>query len=208
MNWLALLAVLGACKGDRTSEPPVASPAPKPELPSIVRDAGLADAPGAIAFSTTIGDDGIGPIKAANEITVATLGKLVPGLDVASRAVGTQDEITLSYRSNRVLVLIVDRASDNKLVRMDVYDPMFATASGIGIGSLVKELDERHPEVRCQRAGGRIACATPKYKRLAFAVQDDARAPAASPAGAGSDELLDPDQLRNQAIVLISWQAL
>lgn len=119
-----------------------------PVAPPVVAD------PVGPGFATAITPEGIGPFAAGLENSVGAIGRRVPGLRVVSQKDSSEshdiDKITVSRADAPVLTLIMNnyRGAD-PLFTVAARDPLFRTATGVGVGSTVQELAARHAGVAC-----------------------------------------------------------
>lgn len=113
-------------------------------------DAAVAAAP----FSTIISSAGVGPFHVKTPDDEAAIAKLVPGFDVTPSVNESEahelHEYTIGHGTTQSLFVIMDAYRDGAIATIDVFDPMFATASGIRVGSTIGELAAAHADVVCR----------------------------------------------------------
>jgi hypothetical protein len=169
--WCLVLAALAACGSSRTSGP--------------ITAADPATAAPKRAFATTISSTGVGPLGARTPDDKDVIAGLLPGLTVELNRNEAEDhdvdEYTIKQGDKVVLFVVMDRyrSSANEMFRIDVFDPMFATATGIAVGSTVGALAAKHPDTACKlerydpdadiyRVDRRLYCETPAVPNVAF----------------------------------------
>ncbi|MBA3538184.1 MAG: hypothetical protein H0T79_01010 [Deltaproteobacteria bacterium] len=185
---LSLIAAGAACK---KTEPPTPTGAGSGGPVIIVgsgsgsgsapADASSPDASG-IGFATTITPDGVGPITAKTPPT--TVASLFPGLEVEHDIQETEaskaEYFNFSKSTQPVLSVVVDDFTDaNAIFKVVITDPMFATATGIGVSSTIMDLAKKHPDTKCyfekydaeadaERVEQRLFCEAASLPRLSF----------------------------------------
>lgn len=166
-----VLAALAACGAPRT--------------PGLGGGAGASPTGPKPAFPTTISSAGVGPLGAKTPDDRDAITALLPGLTVElERNEGEGHDLgeyTVNQGDRRVLFVVMDRYrdGDHKMFRIDVSDPMFATASGIAVGATVGALAAKHPDTVCRferydpeadiyAVERRLFCETPALPHVAF----------------------------------------
>jgi hypothetical protein len=156
----ALAMTLAACAAAEAAPPPDAGPAPR--------------------FATTITPDGVGPITARTD--PARLRRLFPGLELVRRHDEGEDhafdELTLSRGGRAALRVIVDEfKSSSQPFRVDVFDPMFTTPTGLSVASTVAEVAAALPDLGCRYArfadnpehfDRALSCRSARLPRISF----------------------------------------
>lgn len=184
MRWLVLAALFAACsKGKK--------PTPKHDDARVVpADATVADAavdaapPDAPQMSTTITSDGVGPITAdTNDVDDFT--RLMPGFSAKGEHHEAEDysydEILIAKDKLQVLRAVVQ---DEHLFKVEVDEPMFATESGVTIGTSVAELVAKVADIKCvyetydpeadaERVERSLRCDSEKLPRVLFEIDYD-----------------------------------
>lgn len=134
--------------------PVVTTPVPQVpvvEAAVVAPEVAPAEDPG---FPTAITTRGIGPFGPGLKGDLKAIRRLVPGLAVTSRHDESEahdiEEIKVSRARKPVLTMILNhyRLAD-PLFTITAKDPMFATGTGIAVGSTVKDLTARHPDTVC-----------------------------------------------------------
>lgn len=149
MRWILIVAVCVSCKGSK-------QPPKRDDAAIVVIDAAAADAPhdapviDASALTLVIASDGVGPITAkANDEDA--FKKLLPGFVIKSEHHEAEDvsydEITASKDGRPILRAVID---GDKLFKVEVKDPMFATAAGVGVGMTAADLATKMTDLKCR----------------------------------------------------------
>lgn len=156
-----------ACGSGRTGAPPVENTTPP------------------AAFSTVLSSAGVGPLGSDTPDDRDAIARLVPGLTVTlSENVAEDHEIheyTAAQGERRVLFVVINASSGPtpRVFRIDVHDRLFATATGIGVGSTIGALAAKHPDTACRfarydpaadiyRVDRRLYCEAGSLPHLAF----------------------------------------
>lgn len=149
MRWLVLAALCFGCKGKQP-------PTPKRDDARVQPiDAAVADAPvdaappDAPKMSTTITPAGVGPIT-VKHIDEDDYKKLLVGLTVTSKHREGEDfmydEYIAKQGETQVLRAVI---SDRSLFKIEVTDPMFATAAGVAVGMTVAHAAAKMKDLKC-----------------------------------------------------------
>lgn len=149
MRWLVLAASCLACSKGKQAPPPKHDDARVVAIDATVADAAVDAAPDAATLPLTITSDGVGPITAKVK-DEEQFGKLLPGFTVKSERREAEDyafdEITASKGATQILRAVIQ---DKALFKVEVDDPMFATASGVAVGTTVADLVAKLPDTKC-----------------------------------------------------------
>jgi hypothetical protein len=179
MRWLVVAALCAGCKNKPAPQPKYedARPAPADAASAdAVIDAAPLDAP---AMSTTITSDGVGPLT-AKHIDEDDYKELLVGLTITSEHKEGEDfmfdEYIASRGTTRVLRAVI---SDRSLFKIEVLDPMFATAAGVSVGMTVAELAAKTANIQCvfeiydpsadaERVDRALRCESPRLPHVKF----------------------------------------
>src|SRR5260221_7008257 len=117
--------------------------------------AAVQEPPANATFSQTITSASIGPLTPTTNPKI--IAAMFPGMDVATKhdegEDHSSDDTTVSLHGGAaVLHVIVDNMRDaNTIFRVDVVGSMFATVTGIRVGSTVADFIAKYPEAECRR---------------------------------------------------------
>jgi hypothetical protein len=184
MRWLVVAACFAvACKSKQAPKRDDARVAPA--------DAAAADAtldapapPDAATLAMTITGDGVGPITADVD-DEEELAKRLPGFKVSSEHHSAEDfeydELTATKDGKRVLRAVV---IGNKLFKVVVYDPMFATESGVTVNMTAGNLAAKVKDLECvyekytaeddaERVDRSLRCQSESLPRVMFEIDHD-----------------------------------
>jgi hypothetical protein len=149
MRWLVVAALLVGCKG-KQAPPPKRDDAALQPIDAVVADAAV-DAPAidASVMSTTITPTGVGPIT-AKHIDEDDYQELLVGMTITTNHREGEDfnfdEYVAKKGKTQILRAVV---TDKNLFKIEVYDPMFATAAGVTTGMTVAEAAEKMKDLKC-----------------------------------------------------------
>jgi hypothetical protein len=147
MRWLALAALCAGCKGKQPPPPKHEDARPAPADAAI--DAPVDAPPDAPAMSTAITSDGVGPIT-AKHIDVEDYKQLLSGMTVTADHKEGEDFMYDEYIAKKGKTQILRAViTDRSLFKIEVDDPMFATAAGVAVGMTVGEAAERMKDLKC-----------------------------------------------------------
>ena len=149
MRWLVLAALWFGCKGKQPPAPKRDDARVQP-IDAVVADAAVdAARPDAALMSTEITSTGVGPIT-AKHIDEDDYRKLLVGMTVTTRHQEGEDfmydEYIVKKGAAQILRAVV---SDRSLFKIEVTDPMFATAAGVAVGTTVGEAAAKMKDLRC-----------------------------------------------------------
>jgi hypothetical protein len=148
MRWLAFAVLCVSCKGKQP--PPKHDDAPRAPADAAVADAPVdAAPPDAAQMSTTITSGGVGPLT-AKHIDVDDYKRLLTGMTVtANHREGEDfmfDEYIATKGKTEILRAVI---ADRSVFKIEVDDPMFATAAGIAVGTTVGEAVDKMKDLKC-----------------------------------------------------------
>jgi hypothetical protein len=149
MRWLVLVAMLSSCKS-KQAPPPKRDDAGLQPIDAVIADAAVdAAPPDAPQMSTTITPNGVGPIT-AKHIDEDDYKELLVGMTItANHREGEDfkfDEYVAKKDKTQVLRAVV---TDKSLFKIEVYDPMFATAAGVTTGMTVADAASKMKDLKC-----------------------------------------------------------
>lgn len=209
MRWLVVASLLFACKS-KQAPPKRDDAAPQPidaASPDAAVDAAPVDAP---AMSTTITRDGVGPIT-AKHIDEDDYKRLLPGMTItANHREGEDfkfDEYVATKGKTQILRAVV---TDRSLFKIEVTDPMFATAAGVTTGMTVADAATKMKDLRCvfekydpesdaERVEQSLRCESESLPQIKFEI-DLARF-------SGPEGSVRPKAIGTRKIVQIVWLA-
>jgi hypothetical protein len=209
MRWLVVTALCAGCKSKPAPPPKYedARPAPADTAPA---DAAVDATPDAPAMPTTITADGVGPLTAKN-VDEEDYKDLLIGLTITSEHREGEDfmfdEYIASRGSTRVLRAVIN---DRSLFKIEVLDPMFATAAGITVGMTVAELAAKTKDIQCvfetydpqadaERVDRALRCESPSLSHVMFDIDHTAFK--------GPKGKVSPKTIAKRKIVQIVWLA-
>jgi hypothetical protein len=148
MRWLAVVAVLVACKGKQA--PPKRDDAPPQPIDALIADAAVdAAPPDAPAMSTEITPSGVGPIT-AKHIDEEDYKELLVGMTIATNHREGEDFMFDEYIAMKGKTQILRAVvNDRSLFKIEVFDPMFSTAAGVTTGMTVTDAAAKMKDLKC-----------------------------------------------------------
>jgi hypothetical protein len=161
-------------------------------------------------MATTITSDGVGPIV-AKMIEEEDYAKALVGLRVTSKHQEGEDfmfdEIIARKGKTKVLRAVI---TDRSLFKVEVYDPMFATAAGVRVGMTVGDAAARTKDLKCvyetydpqadaERVDRALRCESASLRRVMFEIDHEGFT---DPEGS-----VNPKSIANRKIVEIVWLA-
>lgn len=208
MKWLVVAALMLACKGKQ--QPPARDDAPARPIDAAVADAPVDAPPPDAGMSTTITADGVGPIT-AKMVDEDDFRKALVGLTVTSRHREGEDfkfdEILARRGKTQVLRAVI---TDRSLFKVEVSDPMFATAAGVAVGMTVGQASATTKDLRCtyetydpeadaERVDRALRCESESLPQVMFEIDH---------AGyQGPEGTVSPKTIADRKIVEIVWLA-
>lgn len=208
MRWLVFAALVLACKGKQ--QPPKRDDAPVQPRDAAVADAAIDAPPPDAGMATTITSDGVGPIG-AKMIEEEDYAKALVGLTVTSKHQEVEafrfDEIVARKGKTQVLRAVI---SERSLFKVEVHDPMFATAAGVRVGMTVGDAAARTKDLKCtyetydpsedpERVDRALRCESESLRRVMFEIDhEDFTGPRGS---------VIPKSIADRKIVEIVWLA-
>jgi hypothetical protein len=149
----AAALVLAACgKGDKTGGSGSGSAAEPAGSGSAVP---IQEPPPNATFSQTITSASVGPLTATTDPKI--VAAMFPGMDTSTKHEEgedhSSDDTTVALHGGAaVLHVIVDNMRDPKTIfRVDVVGSMFATQTGIRVGSTVADFAAKYSDAECRR---------------------------------------------------------
>jgi hypothetical protein len=148
MRWLVAAALLFGCKGKQA--PPKRDDARVQPIDAVIADAAVDAAPPPDAgMSTVITPTGVGPIT-AKFINEEDYKAALVGLSIKQVHQEAEDfmfdEIIASKGKTQVLRAVI---TDRTLFKVEVFDPMFATAAGVTTGMTVADAGQKMKDLKC-----------------------------------------------------------
>jgi hypothetical protein len=148
MRWLVVAALLVACKGKQA--PPKRDDAALQPIDAVIADAAVdAAAIDAAVMSTTITPTGVGPIT-AKVVDEDDFKELLVGMTITTNHREGEDfnfdEYVAKKDKTQILRAVV---TDKSLFKIEVYDPMFATAAGVTTGMTVGDAALKMKDLKC-----------------------------------------------------------
>ena len=208
MRWLVFAALVLACKGKR--EAPKRDDAPVQPRDAAVPDAAIDAPPPDAGMATTITSNGVGPIV-AKMIEEEDYAKALVGLRVTSKHQEGEDfiydEIIARKGKTQVLRAVI---TDRSLFKVEVYDPMFATAAGVTVGMTVGDAAARTKDLKCayetydpeadaERVDRALRCESASLRRVMFEIDHESFE--------GPEGSVSPKSIAERKIVEIVWLA-
>lgn len=148
MRWLAVAALCLGCKSKQPAPRKYEDAKPAP-ADAAIADAPVDAAPDGATMSTLITPEGVGPIT-PKMIDEEDFAKALTGLVVKSEHREAEDysydEIIASKGDHQILRAVVN---DDSLFKVEVDDPMFATAAGVTVGMTVADLASKTADLKC-----------------------------------------------------------
>lgn len=183
MRWSVVVALVMACKGD-PRPPPAAPVAPPKRADAIVKEEEVIMPS---ISSVTISSDGVGPVTANTPPSAVAIRPLFSGFEVTSEHHEAEDfnfdEILVAKRTPLLRIVVDNMGDAPRLFKIEVFDPMFATASGVTTGMTVAELAAKLPDIACkfehfepdadaERVEKLLHCASPSLPHVTFDLDD------------------------------------
>lgn len=183
MRWLVAAALVFGCKGKQA--PPKRDDAPVQPIDAAIADAAVDAAPPPDAgMATTITPTGVGPIT-AKFINEDDYKAALVGLTVTEKHQEGEDFVYDEYIASRGKVRVLRAVvTDRTLFKVEVYDPMFATAAGVTTGMTVAEAGEKMKDMKCvyetydpagdaERVDKSLRCESASLPNVKFEVEND-----------------------------------
>lgn len=210
MRWLVVAALCVACKG-KQQPTPKRDDAPARPIDAAVADAPIdAAAPDAPSMSTVITADGVGPLT-AKHVDESDYRKLLVGLKVITKHQEGEDFIYDEYIAKKGAAQVLRAViTDRSLFKIEVTDPMFATAAGVAVGMTVGQAAAKTKDLRCafetydpeadaERVDRSLRCEAASLPRVMFEVDLDGFT--------GEEGTVSTKLIANRKIVEIVWLA-
>ncbi|HEY5949201.1 MAG TPA: hypothetical protein VIV40_27095 [Kofleriaceae bacterium] len=210
MRWLVVAAVLLACKG-KQAPPPKRDDARVQPIDAASADAAVdAVVVDAAVMSTTITPTGVGPITDKN-IDEDDYKQLLVGFTIKTEHREAEDynfdEYIASKDGKKILRAVI---TDRSLFKIEVDDPMFATAAGVAVGTTVGDAAEKMKDLRCvfeiydpqadaERVEKSLRCDAPSLPQVMFEVD--------LKGFKGAEGSVAPKSIAKRKIVQIVWLA-